>query len=450
MEYLLKVLCVLCLLYSISKLFKMFVERRSESCYILAYECYQPKEERKLNTNILARKVFTKKNLGLEELRFLTKTMARSGIGEETYVSKNIIEGRETCPTLKDTHEEIDEVMFDTLDKLFKKTCFSPWEIDILVVNLSLFSPIPSITARIINRYKMREDVKVFNLSAMGCSASLIAVDLVQQLFKTNENSLAIVFSTQQIGSHWYSGKDRNMMLSNCLFRSGGCAILLTNKAELKNKAILKLKEMERTCFSSDEAYNCCIRMEDEEGIEGARLTKSLVQCASEALTLNLQSLVPRILPLWELLLISTGMAKLKFKRRIQHFCIHPGGRAVIDGVGKGLKLNEYDLEPTRMTLHRWGNTSSSGIWYALGYMEAKKRLNKGDRILMISLGAGFKCNTCVWEVMKDVADTNVWTDSIEKYPPPLHNNPFEETFNWIHDQQLNFVRFDFSTIKID
>ncbi|CAK8543168.1 unnamed protein product [Lathyrus sativus] len=141
----------------------------------------------------------------------------------------------------------------------------------------------------------------------------------------------------------------------------------------------------------------------------------------------------------------------LKFaKLRIQHFCVHPGGRAVIDGVGKGLKLNEYDLEPTRMTLHRWGNTSSSGIWYALGYIEAKKRLNKGDRILMISLGAGFKCNTCVWEMMKDIPNTNVWTDSIEKYPPPLHNHPFEETFNWIHDDQLNFVRFDFSTIKID
>ncbi|XP_058756424.1 3-ketoacyl-CoA synthase 19-like [Vicia villosa] len=455
MEYLLKILCLFCLFYSTLKLFKLILKRRNQSCYILAYECFKPKEETKLNTNICARIVFTKKNLGLEELRFLIKSTVSSGIGENTYCSKNILEGRETCPTLKDTYEEIDEVMFDTLDNLFKKTCFSPSEIDILVVNLSLFSPIPSITSRIINRYKMREDVKVFNISGMGCSASLIGVDLVQQLFKAHENSLGIVVSTQQIGAHWYNGRDKSMMLSNCLFRSGGCAILLTNKTELRNKAILKLKQMERTYSSTDEAYNCCIRLEDEEGFEGARLTKSLVNCAAQALTLNLQRMVPKILPVWELVWLfavslRNGVKKIELKNGIEHFCVHPGGRAVIDGVGIGLMLNEYDLEPTRMTLHRWGNTSSSGIWYVLGYMEAKKRLKKGDRIFMISLGAGFKCNTCVWEVMRDLSDTNVWKDCIESYPPPLLINPFKEKFDWIHDDYLSFVRLDTSRMKID
>ncbi|KAI5401918.1 3-ketoacyl-CoA synthase 19 [Lathyrus oleraceus] len=114
-------------------------------------------EETKLNTDTCAKIVFRKKILGIEELRFLLKDMVSSGIGENTYGSKNDLEGREACPSLKDTYEEIDEILFDTLDNLFAKTCFSPSQIDILVVNLSLFSPIPSITSRIINRYKMRE-----------------------------------------------------------------------------------------------------------------------------------------------------------------------------------------------------------------------------------------------------------------------------------------------------
>ncbi|CAI8585287.1 unnamed protein product [Vicia faba] len=434
MEYLLKVLCIFSLLYSILRLSKLVLKRRNQSCYMLAYECFKPKEETKLNTNACAKIVLRNKNLGLDEFRFHLKTIVSSGIGENTYCPKNVLEGRDACATLKDIYEEIDK------------------------------------SSRIINRYKMREDVKVFNLAGMGCSASVVAIDLVQQLFKTHENSLGIVVSTEELGSHWYCGKDKRMMLPNCIFRSGGCSMLFTNKMELRNKAILKLKHMQRTQFGADgEAYNCCIQVEDKEGFAGFRLTKRLVKIAAQALTVNLHSMAPKILPLWELVrffrfsvFFSHGGEMVKkpifnvlggginLKTGIEHFCVHPGGKAVLDEVGKGLRLNEYDLEPAKMAFHRWGNTSAGGLWYVLGYMEAKKRLKKGDRVLMISLGAGFKCNTCVWEVMRDLSDANVWKDCIDSYPPPSLNNPFKEKYEWIHDDYLGFVRFDFSRMKVD
>ncbi|VVA34529.1 PREDICTED: 3-ketoacyl-CoA synthase [Prunus dulcis] len=430
-------MCLLALFYGLSCLHKIVLRRRDQACYLLAYECYMPTNDMMLSTDSCVKIVTRNKNLGLEEFRFLLKTIVNSGIGEETYCPKNIIEGREDDATLVDELLEMDDVIFDTLDKLFAKfSAISPSQIDILVVNVSMFSPAPSLTSRIVNRYKMREDIKTFNLSGMGCKS---------------------------ISPHWYCGKEKSMMLTNCLFRSGGCSMLFTNNRDLKHPAKLKLNHLVRMhTGSSDEAYNCCIQVEDESGYKGFRLTKYLVKAASQGFTMNLQVLLPKVLPLRVMLrylviskLKSAKSQKLKadegvglnLKTRIEHFCIHPGGRAVIDGIGKSLGLSDYDVEPSRMALHRFGNTSAAGFWYALGYMEAKKRLKKGNKILMSGFGAGFKCNNIVWEVLKDLDDANVWKDCIDSYPPNNLVNPFMEKYSWIDDEILNFVRFDVSQL---
>ncbi|OMO58851.1 Very-long-chain 3-ketoacyl-CoA synthase [Corchorus capsularis] len=427
---------------------------------MLGFECYKAPDDRKLDTEACVKVVLRNQNLGLEQYRFLLKTIVSSGLGEETYGPRNVLDGREEFPSDKDAHSEMDEIMFETLDKLFAKTGVSPSEIDILVVDVSLFSPSPSLTSRIINRYKMRDDIKSFSLSGMGCSASVVAVDLVQRLFKTYKNQFAIVVSTESIGTHWYCGKEKSMMLSNCLFRAGGASILLTNKQALKNQALFKLNCAVRTNIGyDDEAYKCCIQVEDDEGYQGFLLTKFLTKAAAKAFTSNLKILLPKILPVTEFIRYGISyLARIKtikgqnpgfslnfnLKTGIDHFCLHPGGRAVIDGLGVSLGLSEYDLEPTRMALYRFGNTSAGGLWYVLSYMEAKKRLKKGDKILMISLGAGFMCNNCVWEVMKDgLEDTRVWDDCIDSFPRKNLVNPFTEKYSWINDECLNFVRLE-------
>ena len=57
-------------------------------------------------------------------------------------------------------------------------------QIDILIVNCSLFNPTPSLSAMIVNHFRMKSNVVSYNLSGMGCSAGVIAISLAKELLQ--------------------------------------------------------------------------------------------------------------------------------------------------------------------------------------------------------------------------------------------------------------------------
>lgn len=162
-------------------------------------------------------------------------------------------------------------------------------------------------------------------------------------------------------------------------------------------------------------------------------LARELMAVAGDALKTNITTLGPLVLPFSEQFMFFVTLVKKKlfkakvkpyipnFKLAFDHFCIHAGGRAVLDEIQKNLQLTEWHMEPSRMTLHRFGNTSSSSLWYELSYAEAKGRVSKGDRVWQIAFGSGFKCNSAVWKALRSITAResmgNPWIDSIDLYP---------------------------------
>ncbi|KHN20068.1 3-ketoacyl-CoA synthase 4 [Glycine soja] len=312
----------------------------------------------------------------------------------------------------------------------------NPKDIGILVVNCSLFNPTPSLSSMIVNKYKLRGNVKSFNLGGMGCSAGVIAVDLAKDMLQVHPNTYAVVVSTENITQNWYFGNNKAMLIPNCLFRVGGAAILLSNKSSDRARAKYKLVHVVRTHKGADDkAFRCVYQEQDEVGKTGVSLSKDLMAIAGGALMTNITTLGPLVLPISEQFLFFLTLvvkklfnAKMKpyipdFKLAFDHFCIHAGGRAVIDELEKNLQLRPEHVEASRMTLHRFGNTSSSSIWYELAYTEAKGRIRKGHRVWQIAFGSGFKCNSAVWEALRHVnpSSNTPWENCIHRYPVHIH-----------------------------
>lgn len=389
----------------------------STPVYLIDFSVLQPDDKYKIpHTRFMQitrdTKFFSKENEDFQE-----KILYRSGLGEETYFPPGIF-----CDppelTMKQARNEAEYVITKTLEDLFARTKIKPTDVDILIVNCSLFNPTPSLTAMIINKFKMREDVKNFNLAGMGCSAGVISVDLAKDLLQVHPNSLAVIVSTENITQNWYRGNDRGMLLSNCIFRMGGAAMLLSNRRKDYFRAKYRLLHTVRTQKGrSDEAYLSVFQEEDDTGKVGVRLSKDLIKVVGDALKTNLTVLGPLVLPLSEqikffvnLIMRKTFKMSVKaytpdFKTAFQHYCIHAGGRAVIDGLEQNLKLEPAHVLPSRATLYRVGNTSSSSIWYEFSYTEQTGRLKKGDKVWQIAFGSGFKCNSAVWQALRNIDD---------------------------------------------
>ena len=263
-------------------------------------------------------------------------------------------------------------------------------------------------------------------------------VDFVSLTFSLSHmqvhgNTYALVVSTENITQNWYWGNDRSMLLSNCLFRMGGAAILLSNRPSDRRRSKYQLIHTVRTHKGAeDKSYGCVYQREDENRKIGVSLSKDLMAVAGEALKANITTLGPLVLPMSEqLLFFITLVARKAFKMKIkpyipdfklafEHFCIHAGGRAVLDELEKNLELTDWHMEPSRMTLYRFGNTSSSSLWYELAYAEAKGRIKRGHRTWQIAFGSGFKCNSAVWRALKTInpaKEKNPWMDEIDNFP---------------------------------
>ncbi|PWA77363.1 3-Oxoacyl-[acyl-carrier-protein (ACP)] synthase III C-terminal [Artemisia annua] len=406
--------------------------KRPKKVYLVDFSCYKPEDARIVTREIFMDRSTQAGTFTEENLAFQKKILERSGLGQKTYFPEAVLQVPPN-PCMAEARKEAEMVMYGAIDDLLAKTGVKPKDIGILIVNCSLFCPTPSLSSMIVNHYKLRGNIMSYNLGGMGCSAGLISIDLAKQLLQVNPNSYALVVSMENITLNWYFGNNRSMLVSNCLFRMGGAAVLLSNKSSDRRRSKYQLIHTVRTHKGADDkCYSCVFQEEDENKKIGVALSKDLMAVAGEALKTNITTLGPLVLPMSEqLLFFATLVARKVFQMKIkpyipdfklafEHFCIHAGGRAVLDEIEKNLNLTDWHMEPSRMTLNRFGNTSSSSLWYELAYSEAKGRIRKGDRSWQIAFGSGFKCNSAVWKALKTIdpaKEKNPWSDEINEFP---------------------------------
>ena len=402
--------------------------------FLVDLACAKPPEEwaRSLeDTKVWWRKLRANAgNTNPDVEQFFDHMLSRLGLGDRTYITETPIIKKED--SVAHAGEEFTTLFTSALDQLFAKSGVKPEEVGVLIVATTV-SMIPSSSSYIINRYKMREDIKSISVAGMGCAGGTIGMSTARDLLQAHRNTYALVVNATLLSGSFHTGNSKSAVLSQTVIRDGCSAVLLSNRPSDRWKAKYEFVTAVRTHLASnDDAFNCIMSKKDEAGDTGVHFTPALIPSAGLAIKKNIAALAPLTLPLSEKLLFAalTGLNRIlprafpkyvpDFKLAFDHFLFHVGGSVVLDAMEKSLGLSPHHLEASRSSLHRWGNMSCASAGYCLAYQEAKGRVRRGDRVWQIQFGSGFKCASVVWRALRDVRTgegEGAWGDCIDQYP---------------------------------
>ena len=257
------------------------------------------------------------------------------------------------------------------VEKLFRKTGFSPRDINkIITISCTGFYA-PGLDYYLINEFAFPLKIKRTNIGFMGCAASLIGFGSVLEALNSDGNINVLLVSTEICSLHLQTEPTRDNILANMIFADGAAAALFSNSPEHTPGGKLQLIKTDSILF------------ENSSGFMGWKI-------GNFGFEMILSSELPRIIlneavPALRNILKTQGLSV----ESVKHWALHPGGRAILDSLQKGLNLSDNQMDASRTVLRNFGNLSSASILFVLKELLSSVDIKKDDLCCAVAFGPG-------------------------------------------------------------
>ena len=231
----------------------------------------------------------------------------------------------------------------------------------------------PGLDLQIMQSMELPSTIFRTSINFMGCYAAIHGLKLAKMICDSTPNSNVIVVATELCTLHFQQAFSEDNAASSLLFADGSAAVLISNCIE--SKKALTLKE-----FYSQ--------------VEDKGQTDMAWKLSSKGFLMTLSSYIPQLIEadVEQLIRNALGKNNLQF-HEISHWCIHPGGKRILDLIQRKMKLTDSDLQYARKVLFNHGNMSSPTVLYVLKeIMEATNQDNA--TILGMAFGPGLTMET--------------------------------------------------------
>ncbi len=241
----------------------------------------------------------------------------------------------------------------------------------------------PGIDYQLIRRLGLGRNVHRFHVGFMGCYAVYPALKMADSFVRNDPDATVLIVALELCTLHVQFKQERETMVANSLFADGCAACVVAAEGRYRAPGAYGIEAFASTLIDdseSDMAWNV----------------------GDVAFDMRLSAYVPKIVEKNVPSIVDTlcDMAGVD-RATIDRWAIHPGGRAVLDRVKRGLGLDHEALRPSFDILRRYGNMSSPTILFVLkGLLEDEtRRPDRGETVFSAAFGPGLTVESALLTV---------------------------------------------------
>lgn len=234
----------------------------------------------------------------------------------------------------------------------------------------------PGLDLDIMEIMKLSPTLVRSSVNFMGCYAAIHAIKLADAFCRTTPKANVVVVCTELCTLHFQKQVSADNITASLLFADGSAAMLF--QSETINEGI-----------TIDHFYS-------QVSFKGRK--DMAWQISSQGFLMTLTGFVPDLIKEdFEQLVANALSASGITRDEITHWCIHPGGKKILDTIVQSLGINTDDLRYSYKILQEYGNMSSATIVFVLKEMLAEFREsgeNSNARIFGAAFGPGLTMET--------------------------------------------------------
>ncbi|NCU03165.1 MAG: type III polyketide synthase [Chitinophagaceae bacterium] len=230
----------------------------------------------------------------------------------------------------------------------------------------------PGLDLQVMELMELPKNIFRTSINFMGCYAAIHALKIADAICKTDRAAQVMIVCTELCTLHFQKDPSPDNIASTLLFADGSAAALVTH----------------------DDASTAGLQLNGfySEIIPGGKRDMAW-ELSSTGFLMTLSGYVPELIredfePLVTRALANNGLQK----ENINHWCIHPGGKRILDAVEKSLSLQDNALQHGYNVLHDYGNMSSPTILFVL--KEIMQTIKTGNSVFGAAFGPGLTMET--------------------------------------------------------